>query len=76
MVGAVFGDEANPSSAVSAFIINGALDTSVPPAGGISGTGHAWPGGERGSRLGDDPGTAFDATEEMWAFFADHPKVR
>lgn len=135
VVGAVFGDEATPSSPVSAFIINGALDESVPPAGGITGgrpeqwdgtpmlpsteqaafwaeaggcdsaverrptevferwqhdcpagidvvltvitdTGHAWPGGERGSRLGDDPGTTFDATEEMWAFFADHPKVR
>lgn len=135
VVGAVFGDEATPASPVSAFIINGALDTSVPPAGGITGgrpeqwdgtpmlpsteqatfwaradgcaadpthertdgferwqhdcpagidvvltivadSGHAWPGGERGSRRGDEPGAGFDATEEMWAFFADHPKVR
>jgi polyhydroxybutyrate depolymerase len=36
--------------------------------------GHAWPGGERGSRLGDKPSTAIDATEVMWAFFRAHPR--
>lgn len=35
--------------------------------------GHAWPGGERGSRLGDTPSTAIDATQVMWAFFKAHP---
>ncbi len=32
--------------------------------------GHAWPGGQRGSRLGDKPSTSMDATEVIWAFFA------
>jgi polyhydroxybutyrate depolymerase len=31
--------------------------------------GHAWPGGKSGSRLGDTPSTAIDATEVIWAFF-------
>ncbi len=134
VVGAVFGDEPTPASPVSAFIVNGALDESVPLAGGLSGGrpeqwdgtpmlaapeqaaywarvngcasdptsndqdalqrvdyecpagrdvvltvvldgGHAWPGGERGSRLGDTPSEAMDATEEIWSFFADHPKA-
>jgi polyhydroxybutyrate depolymerase len=135
VVGAVFGDEKLPTSPVSAFIVNGALDKSVPPAGGTSGgradewdgtpmlpsteqaafwarsngcdnapvvtetsnakqwrhtcspgvdvvltvvtdNGHAWPGGNPGSRLGDTPNRSFDVTEEMWTFFAAHPKHR
>jgi polyhydroxybutyrate depolymerase len=36
--------------------------------------GHAWPGGERGSRVGDAPGGALDATDLIWRFFAAHPK--
>lgn len=40
----------------------------------IDGGGHAWPGGERGSRLGDEPTTALDASEVIWAFFADKTK--
>jgi polyhydroxybutyrate depolymerase len=36
--------------------------------------GHAWPGGERGSRVGDRPSTVIDATEVMWAFFKAHPR--
>lgn len=134
VVGAVFGDEPMPASPVSAFIINGARDESVPVAGGISGGrpdqwdgtpmlaapeqaafwarangcaddatsvdegplqriaydcpagldvvltivgdgGHAWPGGERGSRLGDTPSESMDATEAIWSFFAAHPKT-
>ena len=37
VVGAVFGDEARPRSRVSALMINGMLDESVPYAGGPSG---------------------------------------
>lgn len=37
VVGAVFGDEALPQFPVSAIIINGLLDTSVPPEGGPPG---------------------------------------
>jgi polyhydroxybutyrate depolymerase len=133
VVGAVFGDEPLAASPVPAFIVNGALDKSVPPAGGISGgradewdgtpmlpsteqaafwarsngcdtapsvsetgaakqwrhqcrpgvdvvltvvtdNGHAWPGGNPGSRRGDTPSTSFDATGEILAFFAAHPK--
>lgn len=40
----------------------------------LNDNGHAWPGGERGSSLGDTPSTALDATSVMWAFFAAHPK--
>jgi polyhydroxybutyrate depolymerase len=36
--------------------------------------GHAWPGGKAGSRRGDTPSVALDATEVMWAFFKAHPK--
>lgn len=46
VVGTLFGDEDLPSSPVAALIINGALDTSVPPAGGpAAGRGaDAWDG--------------------------------
>lgn len=129
VVGAVFGDEAPPERPVSALMINGLLDKSVPAQGGLSGgrgasawdgmparpniyqgtywarynacdatprldergsvlrwtyrcpagraveliqlkdNGHAWPGGKSGSRLGDTPSTAIDATDVIWAFF-------
>lgn len=38
--------------------------------------GHAWPGGRRGSRLGDLPSTSLNATDAIWEFFAAHPKRR
>jgi len=134
VVGAVFGDEARPRSRVSAIMINGMLDESVPYRGGSSGgrgrqawdgtptrpaldqarfwaeangceatlraqdrgayligrhecaspidvaiysvkdNGHAWPGGKRGSRLGDTPSTSINATDVIWEFFRVHPK--
>ncbi|TAJ17123.1 MAG: polyhydroxybutyrate depolymerase [Dehalococcoidia bacterium] len=40
----------------------------------VIGGGHAWPGGERGSNLGDPPSRTVDATEAIWAFFATHPR--
>ena len=39
----------------------------------LADNGHAWPGGEAGSRRGDVPSTAIDATDVIWRFFADHP---
>lgn len=36
--------------------------------------GHAWPGGERGSRFGDDPTKEISATDIIWEFFKNHPK--
>jgi polyhydroxybutyrate depolymerase len=36
--------------------------------------GHAWPGGQRGSRMGDKPSTALNATDLIWAFFRAHSK--
>jgi polyhydroxybutyrate depolymerase len=36
--------------------------------------GHAWPGGQRGSRMGDKPGTAVKGTDVIWAFFRAHTK--
>jgi polyhydroxybutyrate depolymerase len=35
----------------------------------LSDNGHAWPGGARGSRLGDAPSTSMQATDEIWSFF-------
>lgn len=40
----------------------------------IQGGGHAWPGGERGSALGDQPSDAIAASDLMWEFFARHPR--
>jgi polyhydroxybutyrate depolymerase len=40
----------------------------------IKDNGHAWPGGQRGSRLGDTASTAIVATDLLWAFFKAHPK--
>ncbi len=136
VVGAVFGDEAAPTTPVSAMMINGLLDKSVPASGGLTGgraanawdgtptrpnidqgtfwargngcqptperqergtiivwryscpegrrvelhqlkdNGHAWPGGERGSRLGDRPSSTMNATEVIWAFFASTRKTQ
>lgn len=36
--------------------------------------GHAWPGGRAGSRRGDQPPTAVNATAVMWAFFKAHAR--
>jgi polyhydroxybutyrate depolymerase len=40
----------------------------------VKDNGHAWPGGQSGSRAGDTPSTALDATQVIWEFFASHPK--
>ncbi|MCP5146164.1 MAG: polyhydroxybutyrate depolymerase [Gammaproteobacteria bacterium] len=36
-------------------------------------SGHAWPGGKRGSRAGDEPDSAVDATTLIWQFFKGLP---
>jgi polyhydroxybutyrate depolymerase len=36
--------------------------------------GHAWPGGEPGSRRGDKPSTSLNATDVIWDFFMAHPR--
>jgi polyhydroxybutyrate depolymerase len=36
--------------------------------------GHAWPGGEKGSRRGDKPSDSLDATDAIWEFFKAHSK--
>jgi polyhydroxybutyrate depolymerase len=36
--------------------------------------GHAWPGGEKGRRLGDEPTQEISATDIMWEFFQSHPR--
>ena len=126
---AVFGDEKMAARPVSALMINGMLDRSVPYQGGAPGgrfpdawdgmpvkpalaqaefwaqanrcsgnpvkreqgaimhwqyecpsgtavelllladTGHAWPGGQRGRRNADDPGSSLNATDVIWEFF-------
>jgi polyhydroxybutyrate depolymerase len=40
----------------------------------IEGGGHAWPGGQRMSRLLDAPSTTLDATRVAWDFFSAHPR--
>lgn len=129
VVGALFGDEKIPAQSVSALMINGMLDKSVPYQGGAPGgrfpgawdgtpvkpavaqtefwaqanrcaadpaldergpvisrkyscpggkavellllkdTGHTWPGGQRGFRSADDPGSSLNATDVIWDFF-------
>jgi polyhydroxybutyrate depolymerase len=38
----------------------------------VKDVGHAWPGDEAGSRRGDAPGKALDATTVIWDFFKAH----
>jgi polyhydroxybutyrate depolymerase len=40
----------------------------------VKDNGHAWPGGQPGSRRGDTPSTAMSATDVIWEFFAAHSK--
>lgn len=40
----------------------------------ITDGGHAWPGGEAGTRRADTPSTSLKATEVMWAFFKAHAR--
>lgn len=40
----------------------------------ITDGGHAWPGGRAGSRRGNQPSTAMNATDVMWAFFKAHAR--
>jgi polyhydroxybutyrate depolymerase len=40
----------------------------------IDGGGHAWPGGQRMSRVLDAPSGALDATKVAWAFFEAHAR--
>ena len=40
----------------------------------VEGGGHAWPGGDRISRLLDAPDPTVPATRLLWKFFAAHPK--
>lgn len=40
----------------------------------IKDNGHAWPGGKKGTRRGDEPSAAMDATDVIWEFFATHAK--
>jgi len=134
VVGTIFGDEKNPAHPVSAIMLNGMLDKSVPYQGGPTGgrfsgawdgtparpaldqaafwanangctgepvkdnngrftqweypcpkgrsvelylvidNGHAWPGGQQGSRIGDKPSSAINGTDVIWDFFKTHTK--
>jgi polyhydroxybutyrate depolymerase len=40
----------------------------------IKDQGHAWPGGQAGTRLSDKPSTALNATDVIWSFFEAHAK--
>jgi polyhydroxybutyrate depolymerase len=42
----------------------------------VQDNGHAWPGGQPGTRRGDRPSQAIDATAAMWTFFTANPKLR
>lgn len=134
VVGDIFGDERLPATGVSALMINGMVDESIPYGGGSLGGrfpgaadgtplrpvqeqavfwarangcnkpattsnasyihlryecppglgvewyglrngGHAWPGGQKGSRRGDEPDGSLMATQVIWEFFSAHPKA-
>jgi polyhydroxybutyrate depolymerase len=132
VVGTVFGDERRPQHPVSAIMLNGMLDKSVPYQGGPPGgrfagawdgtpakpalaqaafwagadgcaggpardrhgaltrwqyhcpagravelylvddNGHAWPGGQQGSWMGDKPSSILRGTDVIWDFFKAH----
>lgn len=40
----------------------------------LNDSGHAWPGGQRGSRRGDEPSSSINATDLIWEFFKAHTK--
>lgn len=42
----------------------------------VQDNGHAWPGGQAGTRRADAPSRSIDATAAMWAFFQANPKPR
>lgn len=132
----LFGDEPAPAKPVSAIMINGGRDKSIPLNGGVTagrfanawdGTalkpvmyqasywskangcdkapeqvssgpewkmhdftcpdgvdvqhyvipagGHAWPGGKKGRRMGDEPSHALNATDVIWEFFQDKKRA-
>ena len=134
VIGTLFGDEKRAAQPISAIMINGKLDKSVPYQGGppggffkaawdgtptkpaleqavfwagsngctgspaktdagaytlwqyhcpsslavelyfVNDNGHAWPGGQRGSLLGDKPSSTFNGTDVIWDFFKTHTK--
>ena len=40
----------------------------------IEGGTHSWPGGQKGSAIGDEPSREVSATQAMWRFFNEHPR--
>ena len=42
----------------------------------LNDNGHAWPGGEKGSRRGDKPSETLNATDAIWSFFRRHSLAR
>jgi polyhydroxybutyrate depolymerase len=40
----------------------------------VNDNGHAWPGGQKGSALGDKPSPTFNGTDVIWDFFKAHTK--
>jgi polyhydroxybutyrate depolymerase len=40
----------------------------------VADNGHAWPGGQSGSRRADPPSKALNANEAIWAFFKAHAR--
>jgi polyhydroxybutyrate depolymerase len=134
VVATLFGDEPRPEHRVSAIMLNGMLDESVPDEGGRPGgrfpdawdgtpakpaleqaafwakangcatvpnkqdrgafilwrhscpvdqavelylvkdNGHAWPGGQQGSRRGDKPSASLNGTDVIWEFFRGHAR--
>lgn len=40
----------------------------------VKDNGHAWPGGQKGSKNGDAPSNSLNASEVIWNFFKTHPK--
>jgi polyhydroxybutyrate depolymerase len=67
VVGALFGDEAQPKAPVSALIFNGAEDKTVPPQGGPLNVAALTPGQPRAGPAEDKPVLPAKAAGEFWA---------
>jgi polyhydroxybutyrate depolymerase len=42
----------------------------------VRNTGHAWPGGQKGSRISDEPTQALNATNVIWDFLKDYRPMK
>ncbi|MEE9612736.1 MAG: PHB depolymerase family esterase [Desulfatiglandales bacterium] len=66
--------ESNEKKQYERYIYGGGKDGSEVVHYIILNQGHAWPGGRKGFRAGDEPSQLISANELMFEFFKRHPK--